>query len=85
MPINKTVAVSQEIRSITFNDSGDMSVTLKVTGETPLPDVTHQISLKDTSAIIDAETAGMTIRQSIVFGVYQYLIESGKVTGEITA
>jgi hypothetical protein len=85
MPIVKTVGISQEIKTITFTDKGDMSVTLSVNGQEVSKDVTFQIGLDDTMAIIDKETTGMTIRQSIVFGLYQYLIATGKVDGTIIA
>jgi hypothetical protein len=85
MPIVKSVSIAQNIKSINFTGDGGMSVTLSNDGEIPLPDVTHSLNLADTSKIIDKETSGMTIRQSIVLGLYQHLLASGAVKGEIEA
>lgn len=87
MPINTTVAVSREIKSLLFVNDGSLNVVLvRLENGSPAGEESYRIEPMDAAGLLDvAPTEGLTMRQQIVLSVYQFLVTSGMVEGEISA
>lgn len=87
MPIDTTVAVSREIKSLLFVDDGSLNVVLvrfedgRLAGEE-----FYRIEPVDAAPLLDVLPAeGLTMRQHIILAVYNFLVDRGMVKGAVSA
>ena len=87
MPINCTVSVSREIKSLLFVNDGSLHVVLvRHENGDLVGEESHRIEPEQAAGMLDADPLpGLTVRQQIVLSVYQHLVTSGMVAGEVVA
>lgn len=87
MPITSTQTVSREIKSLLFVNDGSLNVVLiRFEDGVLVGEDAYRIEPAQAAALLDIlPIEGLTIRQQIIYSVYQFLITSGMVAGTIGA
>ena len=85
MPIITTQNISKEIKSLLFVDDGSLNVVLnKFEDGVKVGEESYRIDAIDTIEILDiTPIEGLTVRQQIIFSIYQYLLTNNLVKGTI--
>lgn len=86
MPIDTTIAVSREIKSLLFVDDGSLNVVLsRMEAGKRVGEEHYRIEPLDAAPLLDVlPIEGLTIRQHIVLAVYNFLVDRGLVSGTVS-